>query len=227
MVERIEITSGVHWIEGINGNCYLIVESKLTLIDTGLPHKTKKILRFITQDLHRDPSELTTIILTHFHPDHIGNAEQLRAKTGAKIAAHSVDAVYIEGKKQRPVPAGGMGLLFKVFSPVMNVQPFTVDTLLKENDDIAGLTVIHTPGHTPGSISLYDAKRKVLFTCDLLRYINGVIEGPSKRFSMDIVSARNSIQKLKTLEFDIMLGGHGTPLTENASTKVQEFIGKQ
>lgn len=223
----MEITSGVHWIEGINGNCYLLVDAKLTLIDTGLPHKTKKILQYITQDLHREPSELTTIILTHFHPDHIGNAEKLRELTGAKIAAHPADAVYIEGKKPRPVPVGGMGLLFKAFSPFMNVRPFIVDTLLNENDDIADLTVIHTPGHTPGSISLYDAKRKVLFPGDMLRYIKGVIEGPSERFSMDINGARNSLQKLKTLEFDIMLGGHGVPLTESASAKVRKFMEKQ
>jgi glyoxylase-like metal-dependent hydrolase (beta-lactamase superfamily II) len=223
----MEITSGVHWIEGISGNCYLFINEKLTLIDTGLPHKTKKILRYITQNLHREPSELTTIVLTHFHPDHTGNADLLRARTGAKIAAHQEDAAYIEGKKRRPVPAGGMGILYKAFSPLINVQPFTVDIVLKENDDIAGLTVIHTPGHTPGSISLYDAKRKVLFTGDTLRYINGVLEGPSERFSMDILCARNSIQKLKALEFDVMLGGHGTPLTKNASTMVREFIEKK
>ncbi len=70
----MEIVPGIHWIEGINGNCYLLVGTSLTLIDTGLPHKAKKILSYITETLQRSPSELKTIILTHFHPDHIGNA---------------------------------------------------------------------------------------------------------------------------------------------------------
>jgi len=118
-----------------------------------------------------------------------------------------------------------MGIMFKLLSPIMNVQPFNVDISLKENEEIAGLTVLYSPGHTPGSICLFDPKRKVLFTGDTLRYSNGTIEGPSERFSMDPAGARNSIQKLKTLDFDIMLSGHGTPLTENASAKVRnQFI---
>jgi glyoxylase-like metal-dependent hydrolase (beta-lactamase superfamily II) len=222
----VEVISGIHWIQGINGNCYLITDPYLTLIDTSLPHKTKKILRYIIHELHRQPSELTTIILNHSHYDHIGNAEQLRTITGAKIAAHPEDALYIERKKQPPLPPGGMGIIFKLLSPMIKVQPFNVDISLKENEEISGLTTLYSPGHTPGSICLYDPKRKVLFTGDTLRYNNGTIEGPSKRFSIDLVSAHNSIQKLKTLDFDIMLSGHGTPITENASAKVREFAEK-
>ena len=222
----MEVISGIHWIQGINGNCYIINDSHLTIIDTGFPHKTKKILRYITHELHRQPSELTTIILTHSHYDHIGNAEQLRTITGAKIAAHPEEALYIERKKRPLLPSGGMGIIFKLLSPMIKVQPFNVDISLKENEEIAGLTTVYSPGHTPGSICLYDSKRKVLFTGDTLRCSNGTIEGPSKRFSIDLVSAHNSIQKLMTLDFDIMLSGHGTPLTENASAKVREFAEK-
>ena len=222
----MEVITGIHWIQGINANCYIINDSRLTLIDTGFPHKTKKILYYITHELRRQPSELATIILTHSHYDHIGNAEQLRTITGAKIAAHPEEALYIERKKQPPFPSGGMGIIFKLLSPMIKVQPFNVDISLKENEEIAGLTTLYSPGHTPGSICLYDPKRKVLFTGDTLRYRNGTIEGPSKRFSIDMVNAHNSIQKLKTLDFDIMLSGHGTPITENASAKVREFAEK-
>jgi glyoxylase-like metal-dependent hydrolase (beta-lactamase superfamily II) len=227
MGKRMEVTPGIHWIEGINGNCYLLVDESLTLIDTGLPRKAKKILRYITNTLHRSPSELTTIILTHFHPDHIGNAAQLRMITGAKLAAHSIDAIYIEGKRQRPVPKGAVGWILNALSPLMAVPSFTIDISLKDQDTIAGLLVIDSPGHTPGSISLYDVKRKALFTGDTLRYLNGAIEGPSERFSLDIVTARLSIQKFKDLEFNVMLGGHGDPLIQNATLKVREFIQKQ
>ena len=99
----MEIIPGIHWIEGINGNCYLIDGSELTLIDTGLPRKAKKILGYITGGLGRKPGDLKTIILTHCDNDHIGNAFELRNKTGAKIAAHSLDAEYIAGRKQRQI----------------------------------------------------------------------------------------------------------------------------
>lgn len=220
----MEVVPEVHWIEGIKGNCYLIINESLTLIDTGLPRNTKKIIRYITQKLHRKPTDVATIILTHSHFDHTGNAEQLRMMTGAKIAAHQEDTVYIEGKQQAPVPKGGMGMLFKVLSPLIKVRPFPVDTVLQDKDEIAGLSVIFTPGHTPGSISLYDAKRKVLFTGDLLRYIHGVLEGPSEQFSRDVAQAHTSIKKLTDLEFTTMLGGHGVPLTDNAIQKVRDFV---
>ena len=223
MVRHMEVVPGVHWIEGINGNCYLIVNQTLTLIDTGLPRNAKKILRYITENLHRKPSDVTMIILTHSHFDHTGNAEQLRVVTGARIAAHQEDAVYIEGKQQALVPKGGMGMLFKVLSPLIKVRPFPVDTVLKDKDEIAGLSVIFTPGHTPGSISLYDAKRKVLFTGDTLRYVNGVLEGPSEKFSRDVALARASIKKLTALQFTTLLSGHGVPLTDNAAQRVRDF----
>ena len=47
----MEIVPGIHWIEGITGHCYIVVDKELTLIDTGMPHKTKKILRYITDEL--------------------------------------------------------------------------------------------------------------------------------------------------------------------------------
>jgi hydroxyacylglutathione hydrolase len=224
--ERMEIIEGVHWIEGINANCYIIAEADLLLIDTGFRHKTKKILRYITQVLHREPSELKMIVVTHCHLDHIGNADQLRVVTGAKIAAHQEDAVFIEGRKKAPVPAGGLGMVYRTLSPFIRIRRFPVDILLKEKDIIGGLAVLFIPGHTPGSIALYDTKRKVLFTGDALRYKNGVVEGPSKGFSIDITSAYSSLQQLKLLEYDIMLSGHGTPLTKNASVKVREFLEK-
>jgi glyoxylase-like metal-dependent hydrolase (beta-lactamase superfamily II) len=98
-VDILEVAPGIHWIEGINGNCYLLVDKEITLIDTGLPHKAKKILRYISDELHRAPSDLKMIVLTHCHVDHIGNARELRNLTGAKIAAHKDDAVYISGKR--------------------------------------------------------------------------------------------------------------------------------
>jgi len=94
---------------------------------------------------------------------------------------------------------------------------------LEENDKVGKLVVIHTPGHTPGSISLYDPNRKVLFVGDAIRYIEGKIEAPPKQFTLDEHQARQSIEKISLLEFDLMLSGHGGPLKPNASAKVKEF----
>ena len=219
----MEIVPGIHWIKGITANCYLLVDKDLALIDTGLPHKTKKILGYITKELHRQPSDLKMIILTHGDIDHIGNASELRNITGARIAAHPEDAEYIAGRKVRMMPKGGMRIMFKLLAIFMKVQPFQVDLMLNDGDKVAGFTVLHVPGHTPGSIALFNPKQKVLFTGDTLGYRDGKMHGPSEKFTMDMERAHQSIEKLKVLDFDVMLGGHGEPLRSSAAVKVREF----
>jgi len=220
----MEIVPGIHWIEGITAHCYVVVDKELTLIDTGMPHKTKKILRYITDELQRTPSELKTIVLTHCDIDHIGNALGLRNQTGAKIAAHPQDAEVIAGKKVRMTPKGGIRILFKLLGSFMRMKSFQVDILIKEGDTLSGFTVLHMPGHTMGSIALYDPKRKVLFIGDTLGFRDGAVQSPSKSVTMDMNQAYSSIEKLKGLDFTVMLSGHGEPLRSNASAKVSEFI---
>jgi len=220
----MEIVPGIHWIEGITGHCYIVVDKELTLIDTGMPHKTKKILKYITDGLQRTPSDLKTILLTHCDIDHIGNALELRNITGAKIAAHPQDAEIIAGKTVRMTPKSGMRILFKILGSLMRVKPFQADILINEGDNLSGFTVLHMPGHTIGSIALYDSKRKVLFIGDTLGCRGGVVQSPSKSVTMDMKQAYRSIEKLKDLDFTVMLSGHGEPLKSNASAKVAEFI---
>jgi glyoxylase-like metal-dependent hydrolase (beta-lactamase superfamily II) len=220
----MEIVPDVHWIKGITAHCYIIVDKELTLIDTGMPRKTKKILRYITDELQKKPSELKTIILTHCDIDHVGNALELRNLTGAKIAAHPQDAEVIAGEKNRITPKGGVRILLKLLGLFMRVKPFQVDILINDGDNISGFTVLHMPGHTQGSIALYDSKRKVLFIGDTLGCRDGVVQGPSKSVTMDMKQAYKSIEKLKGLDFTVLLSGHGEPLKSDASSKVTEFI---
>lgn len=221
-MKRLEIAPGIHWIEGIIGNCYLLIDKDITLIDTGMPHNTKKILDYFSDELRRATSDLKTIVITHCHIDHIGNAQELRDLTGAKIAAHREDVGYISGEKALPMPEVSRDD-FKHAAASMKVQPFQVDIVLKDGDKVAGLTVHHVPGHTPGSIALYDDVRKALFSGDALGYKDGKVQGPPEQFTVDLKLAHKSIEKLKLLDFDIMLVGHGEPLRSDASAKVREF----
>ena len=220
----MEIVPGVHLIEGINAHCYLIDGPELVLIDTGMPRKTKKILRYITDTLHRSPKDLKTILLTHCDIDHIGNARELRSITGASIAAHPLDADIIAGKKPRQTPQRTMRILFRLLGVFLQIKPFPVDEIIDNGDTIAGLTVLHLPGHTPGSIALYDPKRKVLFIGDTLGCKNGVVQSPPKSVTWDMGQVYRSIEVLQTLDVTVMLSGHGEPLTSNASAKIRQFI---
>src|SRR5215471_16704258 len=109
-----ELTPGIHRIDTGASNAYLIAdEAGLALVDTGLPGSGKKILAQIGA-LGRRPEEITRIILTHQHPDHIGGAADLVAATSAEVWAHPLDTPAIEGTGKRDAPKGPLGLLFSM-----------------------------------------------------------------------------------------------------------------
>jgi glyoxylase-like metal-dependent hydrolase (beta-lactamase superfamily II) len=219
----MEIIPGIHQVDGVNGNCYVIVRDKLILIDTGLPRNSKKIMSYIQDTLKRTPSDLSTIILTHYHIDHSGNVYELKNLSGAKVAVHEADADFVSGRKPHPAPKGGLGLLYRLLGMFFRSGFVEPDIRLKNGDTIAGLTCIHAPGHTPGSICLLDPVSKVLFAGDLLRYDGVKISGAPPQFTMDMGEAQRSIIMIAMLDFDILLSGHGIPLTSGAAEKVRNF----
>ena len=98
----MEIVRGVHQVDGIIGNSYIINGKKMVVIDTGLPGNSRKIINYIRVGLKRSPNDVTTIILTHYHADHSGNVYELKNLTGAIVAIHADDADYVSGKKEMP-----------------------------------------------------------------------------------------------------------------------------
>jgi glyoxylase-like metal-dependent hydrolase (beta-lactamase superfamily II) len=220
----MEIVPGIHQVDGVQGNCYIIVRDRLVLIDTGLPRNTQKITRYIRETLNRKLSELSTIIITHHHIDHTGNISELKNLSGAQVAVHEADADFVSGRIHRPLPKGGFGLLFRFMGMFLKSTAVEPDIRLKDGDIIAGLTCIHTPGHTPGSICLLDPLSKVLFVGDLLIFDGENISGPPSQFTMDMDAAKRSISRVATLDFDILLSGHRVPLKGGAAEKVRAFF---
>jgi len=221
----MEIMEGVHLIDEASANMahanvYLLINGEeLAVIDTGTSGNAQKTAAYIKKIGHQS-ADVKTIILTHFHMDHMGSAKELKNLTNAKVAAHTEDADYISGKKPFPKPKN---ILFRAVSSFVKPAPVQVDVILKEGDKIAGLTVIHTPGHTPGSIMLLDEKKKVLFASDTLRYDGKKISNAPEQFSMDPHQVRESIAKASKLNFDVILPGHGEILKSNASEEVKKF----
>lgn len=223
MSNPLEIVEGIHLVMGGYASVYLIMDGEeLILIDTGMPWNAKKILRYVN-GMGRNPSDISRILLTHHHIDHVGCAGELRERTGGEIAIHKDDAGFVEGVETPPAPKGAAGLIFRVLYPVLRARPFRPDLMLEEGEEVGGIRVIHTPGHTPGSISLYEPVRKVLFVGDALRFIGGRLMGPPRSFTQDMGQALRSIEKISNLEFDVMLSGHGDPLRPKASEKIREF----
>jgi glyoxylase-like metal-dependent hydrolase (beta-lactamase superfamily II) len=222
-----EITSGVYAIEGLKmGRAYLIEDKGgLTLIDTSSPTASDSILRAIT-GLGRQPHDLHTIVGTHYHYDHVGNAAALVERTGATLAVHEADVEYVEGrtpwmKSTMPVLAGVMDGM----APEQSSVATTVGRVLRNGDAIeaaGGLQVVHAPGHTPGHIALYAKERSTLFAGDAFFNTFG-LNLPVAASSHDMDQAKASIRRLGELSFEYALPGHGAPVLSRASEKLAEW----
>lgn len=223
--EFMEILPDIHQVDGVNANCYLLVRNGITVIDTGIPGSGRKILRYIRENLHREPAEIQTIIITHFHMDHIGGVTTLKQPAPfAKVAIGKSDAGYAAGQIPLPIYPGIRGVLLRVAGAVMRPGSFRADILLEKGDRIGTLRCIPLPGHTPGSIGLLDERTGTFFAGDILRYDGtSIAEGPAG-FTMDLDNSRQSMRTIASLTFSILLPGHGVPLRDNAAGQVRAFI---
>ena len=220
----MEIVPGVYLVEGVRGgNVYLLADETLTLIDTGLPRNSRRILTYIAR-IGRDPQELKRIILTHSHPDHAGSAAELWGLTGAEVLAHPAEVeVTRHGQTViRPRVRAHRTWLRRFFAR----SPAAVGHLVSDGEVIpclGGLRVIHTPGHSPGSICLYLEKAQVLFSGDLIINHQGRLSRPLPHPDGNSNELEKSLQRLAQLEVEVCCFAHGTPLVGSAGDRIKEF----
>jgi glyoxylase-like metal-dependent hydrolase (beta-lactamase superfamily II) len=177
---------------------YLLNLGELVLIDSGAGTSLDKIIHNI-EELGLNPEKIAAVILTHCHIDHIGGAPRLREQFGAKIIMHHLDAAILERGDEKMTAASWYNLHF---------PPMPVDTKLTKREERLRfgdqeVVCLHTPGHTPGSLSVYldRGKKRILFGQD--------IHGPFyEEFGSDLAAWRRSMEKLLALEADILCEGH-------------------
>jgi len=177
---------------------YLLDLGELVLIDAGAGASYAEIVRNI-EGISLDPAKLKAVILTHCHIDHIGGAPQFRDAFGAQIIMHHLDAGPVEQGDEVMTAASWYNLHFPPM-PV-DVKLTGAEERLRFGDQ--EIICLHTPGHTPGSISVYLDRggTKILFGQD--------IHGPfSEEFGSDLAAWRRSMERLMALEADILCEGH-------------------
>lgn len=203
-MKSFEIHRGIYMIGGPeitdsrDGCVYLLNFGELILIDSGAGWSVDQIEENI-RSLGFDCSELTKVILTHCHIDHIGGAPLLRNRFGSQLCIHELDAPPLERGDSKRTAASWYQTTF---------PPTTIDVKLHSPEEIIkigteNVICLHTPGHTPGSISVFldrDGNR-ILFAQDL--------HGPLiEEFESNLENWDHSTQKLLELHADILCEGH-------------------
>ena len=225
----IELAQDLYRVGGTFGsNVYVITGGALTLVDGGFPVDLPAILLALRQ-LGAAPRDIDLVIATHYHGDHTGTIAGLRRRYGARAAMHAEDGAYADGS--RPLETVLLSpdklLFYRSLWPLFRYRHFTPDRLLvpgERLDLLGGLEVVHTPGHSPGSVCLYGAARGLLFSGDLLRNEGGVLEGPPPSFTPDEDAARDSLRRLSGLDFDMLLPGHGDVIPARAGERLRSRL---
>ena len=170
---------------------FIIYGREITLIDTGVASSEGMIYDYIRKKGRR-PEEISRIILTHFHPDHIGAARVIQEVTGCSVGAHRDEVSWIEDvdlqARERPVP----GFHTLVGGSVHVDQILGDGDLVDAGDDIV-LETLACPGHSPGSISLNLRKDHFIFSGDAIP-----VPGDLPVYD-DVAASARSLQKMSNI----------------------------
>ena len=171
---------------------YLIFGDQICLIDSGVAGSEAIILDYVKQ-AGRDPREITRLVFTHSHADHIGGSRAIKEQTGCKVAAHIDAKPWIEDVDhqyaERPI-----GNFYDLVGGSIGI-----DLGLKDGDQLdlgegKVLEIFHTPGHSKGAISLLDHHDMALFSGD------AVPKSGTVPIYEDVATSIRSIQKLKQIK---------------------------
>ncbi|MGY1462107.1 MBL fold metallo-hydrolase [Bacillus toyonensis] len=186
------------------------------LIDTGFPRQIEDIqVEMERVDVSFD--KLKAVILTHQDIDHIGSLPELLQNCGSniKVYAHELDKPYIEG--DLPLLKGGN---------VENLLKGKVSDTVIDGQELpycGGILILHTPGHTPGHISLYLKQSKTLIAGDSMYSVNGMLGGIHAPTTLDVQEAQQSLKKYLNLDIESVVCYHGGLSKGNINAQIQNL----
>lgn len=230
------VAQGVHLLQlGIVNVVFIadVRSGRWLLVDAGLVGTAHTIFR-ATETLFGQGARPDGILLTHGHFDHVGGLRELAERWDAPVYAHRLEAPFLTGRSKYPPPdpTVGGGLMARS-SPMFPRGPIDVSDrliLLDENGDGTGPVPnmpdwrwVHTPGHTPGHVSLFREQDRTLVAGDAFvttKQESAVavfhqkleIHGPPAYFTPDWGAAADSVRRLLALRPNAAATGHGLPM---------------
>lgn len=219
----MQLTPSLHRLGTDLVSCYLLEEAgRITIVDAGVPAYYEDLAAELSS-MGRSIDDVDALVLTHGHSDHIGFAERLRSEQGVPVSVHELDAALARGEVGNP--SAGMGarkmmplmkfLLWSARRGALRQKSLIEVTTLAAGTtlDVPGApTIIHTPGHTAGSVTLHAPGHDALLVGDAMATysVTTGAEGPQvAAFSADPDEALASLAAIEDLEATWVLPGHG------------------
>jgi glyoxylase-like metal-dependent hydrolase (beta-lactamase superfamily II) len=179
-------------------NAYVLIRGReAAVVDTGTAGNAPKIADAI-RGAGLDWDAVHHVILTHYHPDHIGSVGEVLG-SAAKATAYAGAADIPQIRSPRPIKAVG------------------------DNDEVFGLRIVATPGHTPGHICVFDPAGSLLILGDALNNVGNELTGPNPKYTADMAEAHRSVKKIARLRFERALFGHGEPIDKGAGQAIAKL----
>jgi glyoxylase-like metal-dependent hydrolase (beta-lactamase superfamily II) len=220
---REPVVPGVHELQLQRVKAHAILDEDgdgVTLIDTGYAGSLPRIDRALGE-LRRSIGDVHTVICTHGHPDHAGSARAF-ADLGVEVLIHPADAVNMDIGFGDVVRQPSRGRIFAAMTPPLTTFTPLVDGAVLPV--LGGLEVVHTPGHTPGSVCLFAQRDGTLFVGDTLQRRFGRVSFASNLYSDDPAMARASVQRLTRLRVTSIVFSHYAPLTVGAAETIAGLV---
>lgn len=229
----MELAPGVHSIgqeKGGQVRCFLLDDGgALTLIDSLWDVDAHRILGEIKR-LGRTVTDLKHIVVTHAHRSHLGGLATLKRMSGALVGCHAWEADIVEGERRaQPVPILPMRPL-RAYYRVYPLQfgaaigigrhpPCPVDRALDDGDQVGPIRVVHAPGHTPGHLAFYWARRRIVFVGDAA--VTYPLLSPGwPAFVLNRKQAYASLRSMTQLEPEVVAVGHGDAIAKDATERL-------
>ncbi|MFZ8980566.1 MAG: MBL fold metallo-hydrolase [Candidatus Nanopelagicales bacterium] len=213
----------------INSFAFVEDDGSVTLVDCGLKRAPKKIVAALAS-IGKHPSDVQRIVLTHAHFDHAGGAARMVDETSADgVDVHADDAHYVRTGTRPPGDSASTAgrLLARAPWGDFTATPVAEELVDGQLIDVAGgLRVLHTPGHTPGHISLLHPRSGVLITGDSIFNMNARMSWPTK---LACTSFRQNVQTahvLGEIEYAVAAFTHGPEIRDDAREQVRGFLAK-
>jgi glyoxylase-like metal-dependent hydrolase (beta-lactamase superfamily II) len=199
----------------------------LTLVDTGTPGSTPKIITALQKN-GLDPASIRRIILTHAHTDHAGSVAQLKNLLHIPIWAHEDTALLVEAGLPGQLPLHVTpGLINKIIYQLFikrgaqHIEATTIDRRLRDGEILpiaGGIRIIHTPGHATGHLSLLLEQDSLLLAADICANAGGLNYSTVYE---DRETGRQSLLKAAAFDFDKAAFGHGGPIKTGAAAAIR------